>query len=475
MVFSSEVFLFGFLPAVLALYFVVRGTALRNIVLVAVSLCFYAWGEGRYVFLVLGSALINYALGLVLARLPGEGTRDRRLVVAAAVTVNLAVLVTFKYAGFFGDNLNFILGNTIGRQLPLSQVYLPLGISFFTFHAISYIIDVYRRTSDARRNPLEIVLYFVFFPQLIAGPIIRYKDVAAQLGARSVTVEDFAYGVRRFVVGLAKKVLVANTLGAAVDHVFATPAATLSLPVAWFAIAAYTLQIYFDFSGYSDMAIGLARMFGFRFLENFDFPYIATSIQEFWRRWHISLSRWFRDYLYIPLGGNRVSPWRVYLNLVIVFFLCGLWHGAKWTFVTWGLLHGLFLVLERVGALRRITATPILRHVYVLVVVGFAWIFFRSDTFGYAFGFLTALVVPNGAPALVLANVVDHETIVAFIAGCVLATPALANRLDPGRAPERSIRPWAIAGLPAVLAGLFVVSVAKLAAGTYSPFIYFRF
>jgi alginate O-acetyltransferase complex protein AlgI len=475
MVFSSEVFLFGFLPAVLALYFVVRGAALRNIVLVAASLCFYAWGEGWYLFLVLASALINYALGLVLARLPGEGTRDRRLVVAVAVTLNLALLVAFKYAGFFGDNLNFVLGNTIGRQLPLSQVYLPLGISFFTFHAISYIVDVYRRTSDARRNPLEIVLYFVFFPQLIAGPIIRYKDVAAQLGARSVTIEDFAYGVRRFVIGLAKKVLVANTLGAAVDHVFATPAATLSLPVAWFAIAAYTLQIYFDFSGYSDMAIGLARMFGFRFLENFDFPYIATSIQEFWRRWHISLSRWFRDYLYIPLGGNRVSPWRVYLNLAMVFFLCGLWHGAKWTFVTWGLLHGLFLVLERVGALRRVTAIPVVRHVYVLGVVGFAWVFFRADTFGYAFGFLTALVVPNGAPGLVLANVADHETIVAFIAACVLATPVLANRFDPTRAFKGPVLPIAVAGLPAVLAGLFIVSVAKLAAGTYNPFIYFRF
>jgi alginate O-acetyltransferase complex protein AlgI len=475
MVFSSEIFLFVFLPAVLAVYFCVRGAALRNVVLVVASMVFYAWGEGRFVVLVLSSALVNYALGLALARSPGDGTRRRRLVLAAAVAFNLGILVVFKYAGFFADNLNFLLGNTTGRQVALSQIYLPLGISFFTFHAISYIVDVYRRTSEARRNPLEIVLYFVFFPQLIAGPIIRYKDIAAQLAARRVTLEDFAYGVRRFVIGLAKKVLIANTLGAAVDHVFATQPGALSLPVAWFAIAAYTLQIYFDFSGYSDMAIGLARMFGFRFLENFDFPYIATSIQEFWRRWHISLSRWFRDYLYIPLGGNRTAAWRVYVNLAIVFFLCGLWHGAKWTFVVWGLLHGAFLVLERVGAMRRITSTPILRHVYVLGFVGFAWVFFRSDTFAYAIGFLGALVHPGGAPSIVLANVVDHETLLAFVVGCVLATPVLASRLDPARAPEQVLRPLALGAVPALLGCLFVASVAKLAAGTYNPFIYFRF
>jgi alginate O-acetyltransferase complex protein AlgI len=475
MVFSSQIFLFAFLPVVLAVYFCVRGAVLRNVVLVVASMIFYAWGEGRYVFLVLGSALVNYALGLGLARSPGEGTRRRRLVLAAAVAFNLSILILFKYAGFFADNLNFLFGNMIGRQVALSEIYLPLGISFFTFHAISYVVDVYRRTSDARRNPLEIILYFVFFPQLIAGPIIRYKDIAAQLSARRVTLEDFAYGVRRFVVGLSKKVLIANTLGASVDHVFATQPGALSSPVAWFAIAAYALQIYFDFSGYSDMAIGLARMFGFRFLENFDFPYIATSVQEFWRRWHISLSRWFRDYLYVPLGGNRVSPWRVYANLAIVFFLCGLWHGAKWTFVIWGLLHGTFLVLERVGVMRRITSTPVLRHVYVLAMVTFAWIFFRSDTLPYALGFLGALVHPGGAPSLVLANVVDHETLIAFVAGCVLATPVLANRLDPARAREVPLRPFSLAGVPAVLACLFVASVAKLAAGTYNPFIYFRF
>lgn len=478
MVFSSEVFLFGFLPAVLALYFLAPGALLKNIVLVGASLVFYAWGEGRFVALVLGSALVNYGFGLALWRTPGDGTRARRLVLAAALACDLGALAYFKYTGFLTDNLTFITGGAIGRSVALSQVYLPLGISFYTFHAISYVVDVYRRTSPARKNPLEIVLYFAFFPQLIAGPIIRYKDIAAQLSRRAVSVEGFAYGVRRFVVGLGKKVLIANTLGLCVDRVFNTPASQVSTGLAWFALAAYTLQIYFDFSGYSDMAIGLARMFGFTFLENFNFPYIAGSITEFWRRWHISLSRWFRDYLYIPLGGNRVAPWRVYLNLLIVFFLCGLWHGAKWTFVVWGLIHGTFLVLERVGALRRITATPILRHVYALGVVMFGWVFFRSDSFAYALGFFHALVVPRAAPRLTFWAAADHETILVFALGCVLATPLIAQRVEAAiaRAPS-TWRGFALdAGLvPAALASIFTASVVKLAVGTYNPFIYFRF
>lgn len=477
MVFSSEIFLFAFLPAVLAAYLLLPGAWLKNVLLVVASVVFYAWGGAKFVPLVLGSAVVNYAFGLALSRLSDERARDRRLVLAAAVTFDLAVLAWFKYAGFFADNLTFVTGGHIGRDVALSQVYLPLGISFFTFHAISYVVDVYRRTSEARKNPLEVVLYFVFFPQLIAGPIIRYKDVAAQLTRRTVTVADFAWGARRFVVGLGKKVLVANTLGACVDQVFNTPAADVSRPLAWFALVAYTLQIYFDFSGYSDMAIGMARMFGFRFLENFDFPYVARSVREFWQRWHISLSRWFRDYLYVPLGGNRVSPWRVYLNLVVVFFLCGLWHGAKWTFVVWGLIHGLFLVLERVGAMRRITSLPVVRHVYVLAVVAFAWVFFRADSFAYALAFLKALVVQAPAPKLAFWAAADGETLLAFALGCVLATPLIARRVE---AALQDTAWWprialGAAAVPAGLALIFVASVVKLAAGTYNPFIYFRF
>ena len=477
MVFSSEVFLFAFLPGVLALYFLSPGAPLKNVVLVLASIVFYAWGGTMYVPLVLGSALVNYAFGLALARLPGGATRRRRLVVAGAVAFDLGVLAWFKYAGFFADNLSFISGAQIGRSVALSQVYLPLGISFFTFHAISYVVDVYRRTSEARKNPLEVVLYFVFFPQLIAGPIIRYKDVAAQLARRVVTIDGFAWGVRRFVVGLGKKVLIANTLGACVDRVFSTPPAEVSQPLAWFALAAYTLQIYFDFSGYSDMAIGMARMFGFRFLENFNFPYVAGSIREFWTRWHISLSRWFRDYLYLPLGGNRVAPWRLYLNLTLVFFLCGLWHGAKWTFVVWGLIHGLFLVLERIGAVRRITALPVVRHAYVLGVVMFAWVFFRADSLEYALGYLRALAWQVPVPGLGFWRAVDHETLLVFALGCVLATPLLASRVEAALR-DGAWRPraaFAAAAVPAVIALVFIASVTKLAAGTYNPFIYFRF
>jgi alginate O-acetyltransferase complex protein AlgI len=289
-------------------------------------------------------------------------------------------------------------------------------------------------------------------------------------------MDDFAEGIRRFVVGLAKKVLIANTLGTLVDRVFSTPGAHVATPLAWFALAAYGLQIYFDFSGYSDMAIGLARMFGFRLLENFNFPYVATSVQDFWRRWHISLSRWFRDYLYIPLGGNRVSPWRVYGNLVIVFFLCGLWHGAKWTFVVWGLIHGLFLVLERSARIRALIDRPLIRHVYVIGVVATAWVFFRADSFAYALAYLGALVHPVQSPVLTLAAV-DHQTVITFVLGCFFATPLTA------RAVERALHtkfsePYSVAvhaGLVLAVTTLFVASVAALASGTYNPFIYFRF
>jgi alginate O-acetyltransferase complex protein AlgI len=477
MIFSSEVFLFGFLPIVLALYFAAPGNRLRNAVLIVGSLFFYFWGEGSLVLLIVGLALFNYAFALALSRLPDSAVRTRRRLLILTVAVDVATLVYFKYTGFFIGNLAFLLHGRINPHLLGFYVALPLGISFFTFHAISYAVDVYRRTSEARRNPLEVVLYFVFFPQLIAGPIIRYKDVADQLGRRVVTLDDLAYGIRRFVVGLGKKVLIADALGQSVDRIFATPPGDLSQPAAWFGVAGYALQVYFDFSGYSDMAIGLARMFGFHFLENFNFPYIAGSIREFWQRWNISLSRWMRDYLYIPLGGNRVVPWRVYLNLTIVFLVCGLWHGAKWTFVVWGLMHGCFMILERVGAVRFLTEHRILRHVYAISALCFTWVFFRSDSFEYALGFLRALAWRARAPALGLPAAVDRETIIVFVLGCILATPWLSNRIEAAlRGRMGELRTKIALGLaPVGTIALFVASVAKLTAGTYSPFIYFRF
>ena len=474
MIFSSEVFLFGFLPLLLGLYFAAPSNRLRNVVLVIASLFFYFWGEGRYVLLVVGLALLNYAFARGLWLIPDAATKLRRVVLAAAVAADVGTLVYFKYTTFLAQNIHAALGGSIGAQLAASQIYLPLGISFFSFHAVSYVVDVYRRTSAARRNSLEAILYFVFFPQLIAGPIIRYKDVAEQLSARVITIDDLAYGIRRFVVGLAKKVLIADTLAGPVDRIFATSPTELSATAAWFGILAYALQIYFDFSGYSDMAIGLARMFGFRFLENFNFPYVADSIREFWRRWNISLSRWMRDYLYIPLGGNRVAAWRVYANLFIVFFLCGLWHGAKWTFVVWGLIHGLFMVLERIGLLRRVTGLPVVRHVYALSVICFAWVFFRADSFPYALGFLEALVRPSPAATLALSATVSNETWAVFFLGCFFATPLASQAVEAALHARRgTVVATAFAQAAALV--LFVASVAKLAAGSYNPFIYFRF
>src|SRR5947208_3765821 len=299
---------------------------------------------------MLASIAFNYWMAIAIDRRRGDPQAPWFL--AVAVGVNLVVLCVFKYANFFSDNVNALFLVLGVDPVVVPRVLLPIGISFFTFHAISYVVDVYRRDATAQKSPVHAALYLLLFPQLIAGPIIRYRDIADQLARRTVRLDDFAYGVRRFVIGLAKKVLIANVVAGPADAIFGMPAAQLSAAHAWLGIVCYTLQIYFDFSGYSDMAIGLGRMFGFRFPENFRWPYIAASVQEFWRRWHISLSTWFRDYLYVPLGGNRVPPARTYRNLVTIFFLCGLWHGASWNFVLWGLWHGAFLVVERVAAHR---------------------------------------------------------------------------------------------------------------------------
>ena len=478
MVFSSEVFLFAFLPSVLVLSLLVPGIRAKNVVLVVASAIFYAWGAGRFVALVLVSAVLNYAFGRALGALPGGPTRARRAVLALAVAVDLGILIAFKYAAFFAASFAAAThGAAALFGTAMAPLVLPLGISFFTFHAISYVVDVYRRTVEARRDPVAILLYFTFFPQLIAGPIVRYKDIAAQLGERAVTVAGFAWGARRFVVGLGKKVLIANTLGACVDAVFAAPPGESSRALLWFAMAAYTLQIYFDFSGYSDMAIGLARMFGFRFLENFDFPYVAGSMTAFWQRWHISLSRWFRDYLYIPLGGNRGGAAATYRNLIVVFLLCGFLHGANWTFVVWGALHGTLLILERIGALRFLTGTPILRHAYALSAIVLTFLVFRSESLGYAAAYLRGLVVPGTAPRLHFWSTVTHETAIAFALGCLFATPLVA-RFVAARA-ERSSGPvratFGVGLIPATLVAIVVMATMKIAAGTYNPFIYFRF
>ncbi|MGA2868947.1 MAG: MBOAT family O-acyltransferase, partial [Verrucomicrobiota bacterium] len=338
MIFSSPIFLLLFLPVVLTVYALLPGLRAKNLWLLLTSLVFYAWGEVIFIFLLLASTLLNYFFGLWVDRTEDVGRR--KLAVGIAVAANVGLLAFFKYADFAVASLNSMLTFAGVSPFPQPHILLPIGISFFTFHAISYVVDIYRRKWKAARDPKDVALYIFFFPQLIAGPILRWNAIAPQLAERRMSGDEFAEGIRRFAGGLAKKMLIANALAVPADQIFALPATQLSPAVAWFGLICYTLQIYFDFSGYSDMAIGMGKMFGFKFMENFNFPYTAQSIRDFWRRWHISLSTWFRDYLYIPLGGNRVSGARNNLNLVTVFFLCGLWHGASWTFVIWGLYHG---------------------------------------------------------------------------------------------------------------------------------------
>ena len=479
MVFSSPIFLFAFLPVVVVLSLVFRRRASNAFLLVA-SLVFYVWGEVTWTPLFLASVVGNYCFGVWL----GDAAHRRR-VLALAIVANLAGLSVFKYGNFAVANLNAV-GHALGlRPLVVAPLHLPIGISFYTFHAISYLVDVYRRRTPPQRNFVDFALYISLFPQLVAGPIVRYHDLADQLASHETTSAEFAYGVRRFVVGLGKKILVANTLALQVDAIYALPTSQLTASLAWLSAAFYTLQIYFDFSGYSDMAVGLGHLFGFRLPENFDYPYVATSVTDFWRRWHRSLSAFFRDYVYVPLGGNRQGARRTYRNLIVVFFLCGLWHGASWTFVVWGLYHGAFLVLERVGVGRVLGRLPrALQHAYLLLVVTVGWVFFRSDSLSVALQRLASMF--GGAegtgveqhPSLFLAN----DTVLAFVVAVLGATPWLARAAElrarltaRGTSAARLLGATSEALALTALALVFVASAAMLASGVYNPFIYFRF
>ena len=486
MLFTEPSFLFLFLPVLLALYFLKRRPGeYANVLLVGASVLFYARGGGAFTWLMLASIAFNYGMAIAVAAglkgPPYNHARSRRWL-AVAVAVNLAVLGVFKYANFFADNVNALLAGLGTAPFAVPEVLLPIGISFYTFHAISYVVDVYRGHASAQKSPIHAALYMLLFPQLIAGPIIRYREIADQLARRVVGLDDFAAGVRRFIVGLGKKVLIANNVATAADGIFALGPAELTPALAWVGIVCYTLQIYFDFSGYSDMAIGLGRMFGFRFPENFRWPYIADTVQEFWRRWHISLSSWFRDYLYVPLGGNRVSPRRMYGNLVLVIFLCCLWHGASWSFVVWGLYHGSFLVVERLGlaALVKRLPTP-LRHAYLLVVVMVGWVFFRADTLQQAVTYLGAMAGMR-APGLQPFDVawfLRPEVSLAMVAGLVGSAPvvpALVRAVDRHHLGQVEGPAWLVgAAATAALMMVLFASILQIAGRSYDPFIYFRF
>jgi len=478
MLFTEPAFLYAFLPVLLALY-ALTPAAGRNLLLVAASVLFYARDGGVFTWVILGSIAVNTQAALWIER--WRGTPRARRLLQAIITANLASLVLFKYSGFLIGNLNALRPLTGLPAVPDLQLVLPIGISFFTFHSISYIVDVYRRDAVAQKGLVGSTLYLLFFPQLIAGPIIRYHDIAAQLAQRTVTAEMFATGVRRFVIGLAKKLLIAGVVAYPVDTIYAWPASEVTTAHAWLATICYTLQIYFDFSGYSDMAIGLGAMFGFTFPENFRYPYSAASVQDFWKRWHLSLSSWFRDYLYIPLGGNRRSEGRVYLNLATVFLLCGLWHGAGWTYIAWGALHGSLLIIERAGLGEWMARWPRpLRHAYTLLAVMVAWVFFRAESLAQATAMLAAMAGagPAAASPLTPAYFLSPERLLAIgaaLIGALPAAPRLMHRLTTTAGTTRPLPAWWQWGTVLALLMLMLASATQVALGSFSPFIYFRF
>jgi alginate O-acetyltransferase complex protein AlgI len=478
MVFSSPFFLFLFLPIVLVGWVLVP-KKLGNAFLFVASLVFYVWGEVGWAWVFLVSIVVNYSFGLWL-----EGARSKRAVLALGVASNLLILGIFKYGNFVVANLNQLAAAFALEPLRVKAIHLPIGISFFTFHAISYLVDVHRGRVTPQKNPVDFGLYIALFPQLVAGPIVRYHAISDQLAAHPSSVARFAHGARRFIIGLGKKVLIANTLAVPVDQIFALPAADLTGSVAWVAAILYALQIYFDFSAYSDMAIGLGHLFGFRLPENFSYPYVAQSMTEFWRRWHMSLSSWFRDYLYIPLGGNRRGGPRTYLNLLVVFLLCGLWHGASWTFVAWGLWHGAFLVVERRFSGLVLRLPRFLRHAYLLAAVVLGWVFFRADSFERAAVHLRAMFGMGAGrgdlvhPTLYLST----DVRIALLAAIVGSVPWLPWALEHRKRLFTRTEPLpkftyatGEAVSHAVLAVILLASAALLASGTYNPFIYFRF
>lgn len=469
MVFSSVIFLFYFLPLFLLAFF---ASGRNKIVILVFSLIFYAWGEPFYVLLMMSYIVVNFFFGLAIASAREKG--GSRLILAIGCAVNLAPLIFFKYTNFLAETTAQLLD----YSSPFAEinVLLPLGISFYTFHCLSYLIDVHRGDTPVERNFLTLAVYISMFPQLVAGPIIRFKTIAGDLHHPVINRSRFYLGLRVFIVGLGLKVLIANTLAVPVDLIFSLPPDRLTMADAWLGMIFYTLQIYYDFNGYSTMAIGLGLLIGYRLPLNFNYPYISASITEFWRRWHISLSQWFRDYLYIPLGGNRHGSVRTYANLVIVFLLCGIWHGAAWTFVVWGLYHGLFLVIERAGFGAALKRTPVpLQVAYALLVVMFGWVLFRAEGFDHAAIYFAALFGGGAAHGygIPVSALLQTDVILALIAGVALAGPAL-GRLTARLSERVAIGAWRPLGDIGLLLVLFVASLA-LASGTYNPFIYFRF
>ena len=466
MVFSSTIFLCVYLPLVLLGYYICpkRG---RNLFLLIVSLVFYAWGEPKYVFLMMFSILINFIFGLLMDK-HRENKKRLKLMLVLSVVIDLGLLSVFKYTDFIISNIN----SAFGAGFDLLNIALPIGISFYTFQAMSYTIDVYRGDVRVQKNLIDFGMYITMFPQLIAGPIVRYSDVEDQLHERTVTTQDFSDGIMRFVVGLGKKVLLANQMGAVWTEIYALGGECSAL-MAWVGAAAFTFQIYFDFSGYSDMAIGLGRMFGFRFPENFNYPYQSVSITDFWRRWHMTLSTWFREYLYIPLGGNRRGLPRQTLNLLIVWTLTGFWHGAGWNFIMWGLYYFVILFVEKLFMLRALDKMPkALRHVYALLLIVIGWVIFASDDVSVLMPYLGSMFGANGAVGGMDVYTLSTKAVMLVI--CCIASTQLPKRLFVSATGAMGEKAGFTVKSVLTLA-LLVLSVVFLIGDSYNPFLYFRF
>ena len=468
MLFSSMTFLFVFMPLVMAVYFLSK-KEIRNYVLLIASIIFYAWGEPRYLAIMIITILVNYAGAILLDK--HYSSRQRLWIVSLTIVLDLSFLFYFKYFNFFVDNINGVLAT----DFQLLDVIMPIGISFYTFQAMSYLIDVYRREVPAQKDVYKLALYIVLFPQLVAGPIVKYHDVCEQIDNRTIEFKNVIIGFKRFITGLAKKVLIANTLAEVVDKIFAQAPENLTTGVSWLGAVAYCLQLYYDFSGYSDMAIGLGLMFGFRFLENFNYPYISKSITEFWRRWHISLATWFKLYLYIPLGGNRKGAVRTYWNLFAVFLVTGIWHGAAWSYVAWGIWNGIFIVIERFFGLDKdkndrwyVSAA---KHVYAFFAIVWGMIIFRAESLSYAYEYICRMLhidVTKHLPDYDYG--VNNKFAIMLIVGLICAMPVCRNLIyiKYERKVQRTlVNIW--------LFLLFFWSTISLAASTYNPFIYFRF
>jgi len=475
MLFSSVTFLFYFLPLFLLCYAVLP---FRNATALLFSAIFYAWGEGLFLSVLVVSVLLNYVCGRWI---DSASERGRQRALTVGVIANLTLLGYFKYFGF-------LVVDIFGWQSfnPDNIPHLPLGISFFTFQSISYLVDVYRRDAKVADSILDLALYIMMFPQLIAGPIVRYARVARQLRRRVVHVNYLLHGLMFFAIGLAQKMLIANNMAGVADSIYGLPQDALSTGLAWTGATTYTLQIYFDFAGYSNMAIGLGLVMGFKFPQNFNYPYISQSITDFWRRWHMSLSSWFRDYLYIPLGGNRVGSWRTYRNLLIVFLLCGLWHGAAWTFVVWGFYNGAFLIMERWGLGARLARLPrLIRHAYALLAIVVGWVIFRADTLPQA-GNMLRYMFGMGDISITSKSVLEYvnqQQLLLFFVGLIASTP-LPRSLAAKFMTDRHVdvrRRFPAATVPrdaisvAIACLLLIVCFIYVASGTYNPFIYFRF